>query len=480
MSEATGVNSLHSAVMRVMLISTYELGHQPIHLASPAGALLAAGHEVVCVDLSVEGLDPDDLAEVDALGFSVPMHTAMRLAVPIATRMRQLRPEMPMAFYGLYADVGKDRTLGTVVDAIFCGEYETSLVKWVSGLAVSVGRGVRIDLGRSEFTLPRRDLLPPLTEYARLEHNGVARLAGAVEASHGCRHRCRHCPIPAVYDGRLRIAGDELVLADIDHLVAMGAEHITFADADFLNAPAYSLGLLKTAHDRYPDLSFDITVKVEHIVKHRELWPELAESGILFVVSAFESVDDRTLGILDKGHAVADMVEAVRILRHAGIHIRPTWLPFLPWTTPSDITGIFRFLDRHDLASALDPVQLAIKVLVPEGSLLVDHPLMKTHLSHFDPDALTWVWDFVDPDSERLHKELDRIAAEASDCAEETRITVAAMRQVVAEISGIELAPLPVFGAEVPRLSESWFCCAEPTAGQATAVDMIGFGRKQE
>ncbi len=478
MSEATGINSLHSDLMHVMLISTYELGHQPIHLASPAAALFAAGHSVTCVDLSVEELDPGELEAIDAVGFSVPMHTAMRLAIPTARRIRELDPELPIAFYGLYADVGKDRTFGVVTDAIFCGEYEPDLVSWVSGLPVSIGREVHINLGRSDFRLPRRAGLPPLEEYARLEHQGVARLAAAVEASHGCRHRCRHCPIPAVYDGRLRVVGQDLVVGDIDQLVRLGAEHITFSDADFLNAPAYSMDVLRAAHQRHPMLTYDVTVKVEHILQHRGLWPEMAELGVLFVVSAFESVDDRTLQILDKGHSIDDMVEAIQVIRSAGIHIRPTWLPFLPWTTPADIAGIFGFLDEHDLGSALDPVQLAIKVLVPEGSLLVDNSVMKPYLSHFDGDALTWMWSFVHSDSERLHKELDRIAAEASDCAEESEVTLESMRAVVSQISGVVLGPQPSLEKDVPRLSESWFCCAEPTAGQAISVDSITLSRK--
>ncbi|MEX1037985.1 MAG: CUAEP/CCAEP-tail radical SAM protein [Acidimicrobiia bacterium] len=465
--------------MAVLLVSTYELGHQPIHLASPAAALKSAGVETVCLDLSVDDFDPSILDAVDAVAFSVPMHTAMRLAVGAATRVRELRPELPIAFYGLYADVGKERNLGAVTDVILCGEYESGLVDWATGVAPA-DQVVLINLGKSEFLLPDRSGLRGLESYARLEHNGIARLAGAVEASHGCRHRCRHCPIPAVYDGRLRVVGQDTVLGDIDQLVSMGAEHVTFADADFLNAPAYSMGLLRSAHATHPDLTFDVTVKVEHILDHRDLWPEMADLGVLFTVSAFESVDDRTLEILDKGHTVADMSEAVGVMRSSGVHLRPTWLPFLPWTTTADVAGIFEFLDREALAPAVDPVQMAIKVLIPEGSLLVDRPEMAPHLTHFDPEALTWRWKFESPEVERLHKELDRIAADASDCQQDTFTTLSAMREVVGSISGHDLGALDPFESALPRLSESWFCCAEPTVGQASAIGSIVIGRRPE
>lgn len=462
--------------MRILLVSTYELGHQPIHLASPAAALTRDGHDVVCIDLSVEDADFSVLDGVDAIAFSVPMHTAMRLAITTASSIREVRPAIPIAFYGLYADVGRERTLGTVTDAIFCGEYEPSLRSWVASLnGAEQSPLVQIHLGKSDFVVPKRDLLPGLGEYARLEYDGQTRLVGAVEASHGCRHRCRHCPIPAVYDGRLRVLGEDLVVADIAQLVAEGAEHITFADADFLNAPAYSLSVLRHSHQDFPDLTYDVTVKVEHIINHRDLWEEMASLGVLFVISAFESVDDRTLEILEKGHTVRDMTEAVEILRDAGIYSRPTWLPFLPWTKPGEIAELFQFLDTNDLAGAIDPVQLAIRVLIPEGSLLADHPAMKPHLRSFDPEALTWVWEFEDAGSALLQKELDRIAAEASDCKEDAGDTLSVMRSIVSDISGVHLGKQTPVGS-VPRLSESWFCCAEPTVGQATVVSGISFG----
>lgn len=407
------------------------------------------------------------------------MHTAMRLAVGAATRVRELKPDLPIAFYGLYADVGKERNLGTVTDVILCGEYEPGLVDWATR-SESVERPVLVSLGKSEFQVPDRSGLPGLDRYARLEHNGSARIAAAVEASHGCRHRCRHCPIPAVYDGRMRVVGQKTVLGDIDQVVSMGAEHITFSDPDFLNAPAYSMGLLRAAHSAHPELTFDVTVKVEHILEHRELWPHLADLGVLFVVSAFESVDDATLRILDKGHTVADMSEAVTVIRQAGIHLRPTWLPFLPWTTTDDVAGIFRFLASERLTASVDPVQMAIKVLVPEGSLLVDRPEMTPHLTHFDPEALTWRWNFESAEAERLQKELDRIAADASDCQQDSHTTLRSMWETVTSVTGRDLGELAAPDLPVPRLSESWFCCAEPTVGQASAIGPIVMGRRPE
>jgi len=446
--------------MRVLLVSTYELGRQPVHLASPAAALRRAGHDVRTVDVAVDDLADTDLDWADRIAISVPMHTATRLADSLVEAVGSHRPELPIALYGLYAGVG-----ASPVDTRLEGEYEPALLDWVSGEG---GVSVR-HLGRSEFMVPDRHGLPGIDRYARLEHAGSTVLAGAVEASHGCRHRCRHCPIPAVYDGRLRVVPGDEVLADIDNLVAAGAGHVTFGDADFLNAPAHSLAILERAHAAHPSLTFDATIKVEHILEHRGIWPHMAELNLLFVVSAFESVDESTLDVLDKGHTVLDMAEAVEITRSAGVRIRPTWLPFLPWTAPDDVADIFEFIDRHDLAGATDPVQMSIRLLVPAGSLLEDHPAMTPHLDEYDRPALSWKWDFAVPETAVLHKELQTIAANASDCGQETIATLNEMREVVSRFTGRELAPLGKVSA-APRLSESWFCCSEPTTSQTVSI----------
>lgn len=445
--------------MRLLLVSTYELGRQPVHLASPAAALRAAGHEVKTLDLAVEALDPSVVAWAERVAISVPMHTATRLADQVAADVRGMDPELPIAVYGLYAGVG-----AATVDVRLEGEYEPGLLAWVDGRS-----GDSRHLGRSDFVVPDRSGLAALEEYARLEHDGTSVLAGAVEASHGCRHRCRHCPIPVVYDGRIRVVPVDHVLADIDQLVEDGARHITFGDADFLNAPAHSVDILDRAHTAHPDITFDATIKVEHIIRHADLWPSLAGMNLLFVVSAFESVDEFTLEVLDKGHTVEDMSAAIDLTRAAGVHIRPTWLPFMPWTTTDDVADIFDFIDSHDLAGATDPVQLSIRLLMPRGSLLAERPELARHLRGYDREALTWRWEFAHPETEILHKELEAIAANASDCGQEAVDTLDEMRVAVARATGRDLPPLGTTPA-APRLTESWFCCAEPTGAQTLTI----------
>jgi radical SAM superfamily enzyme YgiQ (UPF0313 family) len=444
--------------MRVLLVSTYELGHQPLHVASPAAALRAAGHEVRCLDLSVEKWDADALEWPEAVGFSVPMHTAMRLAMRAAQALKRDRPELPVCFYGLYAPVSRDLTVGRLVDRVIAGEYEPALVAWVSGEA----GGTEIDLGRGQFAVPARDLLPPLERYAHLALGGEERLVGYVEASHGCVHMCRHCPVPTVYGGRIRVVGADTVLEDIARLVDMGARHITFGDPDFLNGRKHSLAVVEAMHERFPELTFDCTVKVEHVLEFPAVWPQFARSGCLFVVTALESVNDEILERLDKGHTARQAADAIALLREHGIEPRPSFMPFTPWTTADDVAELLDFVAAYDLVGNVDPVQYTIRLLLPEGSLLLDHTDMRPHLGAYDAERLSWTWTAADPRMDELQARLAALVEGATTVGEPAARTFERIRAEVLAAAGRE----PEAAGQIetgsvegrPRLTEPWFC----------------------
>jgi radical SAM superfamily enzyme YgiQ (UPF0313 family) len=449
--------------VRVLLVSTYELGRQPVHLAVPAAALRARGHDVRMIDLAVDDWDPTAVDDVDALAVSVTMHTAARLAADVAASARARRPGLRSLAFGLYAG----QTSG--FDATVSGEYLPSLVAWVEGGPIAAP----VVLTRAATPPPDRSGLPELDRYARLLVDGEARLAGAVEASRGCSSRCRHCPVPVVYDGRTRIVDLEAVLADVDALVEAGARHITFGDPDFLNAVHHSMRVVRALHERHPDITFDVTTKIELVLRHRDLWTEMAELGCLFVVTALECVDDDVLAILDKGHTRADASEAVGVLRAAGIDVRPSLLPFTPWTSLDGLVALIDFVATHDLAANVEPVHWTIRLLVPEGSLLLDGPELAPHLGRYDAAQLGYPWTAADPRVDELHARLapmvERLVAE-----EASPVTVfRAVATEVATAAGTETSDLDGLdeGSCRPRLSEAWFCCAEPTGSQ---LDRIG------
>jgi len=462
--------------MRLLLVSTYELGHQPLHLAAPAASLRAAGHEVRMLDTSVEAWAREPVEWAEAVAFSVPMHTAMRLALRAAAAVRAARPELPICLYGLYATVSRDLTLGPdgLADHAIAGEYEEGLIAWADALAGSLPRSTAhvaverdsetseavIDLGRRRrpAAVPAREGLPPLERYAHLALGGEERPVGYVEASHGCLHRCGHCPIPVVYDGRIRIVPEDVVLADIERLVAAGARHITFGDPDFLNGPQHSRRVVAAMHERWPELTFDCTVKVEHILRHRELWGEFEAAGCLFVVSAFETVDDETLDRLDKGHTTADAAAAVALLRSHGIEIRPSFMPFTPWTTLDEVADIVDFVAATDLVPNVDPVQYTIRLLVPEGSLLESTLAAEGRLGRYDTERLTWTWSSDDPAVDELHTRLGALVEGAQTAGEPIGRIYERVRAAVHSAAGRHSEPVSYGHEGRPRLTEPWFC----------------------
>jgi radical SAM superfamily enzyme YgiQ (UPF0313 family) len=468
--------------MRVLLLSTYELGHQPLGLARPAADLIAAGHEVRCLDLAVEHLDDSLTAWAGLVGISVPMHTATRLGARLAERVRAVNPDAHVTFYGLYASLHADVLVGSLGDSAIGGELEGPLVALADALERSHGGagpigpipGVRavshdggVFLGRQSFRLPRRDLLPPLERYAHVDLGTRRKVAGYVEASRGCAHRCLHCPITPVYGGRLRIVERDVVLEDVARLVRLGAEHITFGDPDFFNGVRHSLRIVEELHAAFPTVSYDVTIKVEHLLEHRRQLRALAETGCLFVVSAVEAVHDHVLTRLAKGHSAADVDEALRLTAEVGLPLRPTFVPFTPWLSLDQYLELLAFVRSRGLVWNVDPVQYAIRLLVPRGSSLYGTDALAAFVGAFDPETFSYAWAHPDPRMDTLQgvvaaavEEAVRAGAspEQTLSAAERLALAAAGRQVRSGGGSAEGAPTLPTAAFVPRLTESWFC----------------------
>jgi radical SAM superfamily enzyme YgiQ (UPF0313 family) len=453
-----------------LLISCYELGHQPLAAASPLGFLERAGFAPEALDIAVEKLDADKVARARFIGISVPMHTALRLGIRVAERIREINPTAVVCFYGLYAALNADYLLDHGADFCIGGECETPLLGLVEALeqgrppdvggVIQRGKAAGPFLQRLTFALPVRTSLPPLENYARLEHKGERRVAGYVEASRGCLHLCTHCPIPPVYGGRFFVVPQEVVLEDIRRQVAAGATHITFGDPDFLNGPGHAMKVVRTLHAEFPALTFDFTAKVEHILERRALFPELGASGCVFMISAVESLSETVLDILEKHHTRADVAEALQIVRDAGIAFRPTWVPFTPWTTLEDYLEIFEFLEEHELIDHVDPVQYSIRLLVPPGSYLLDRPAMKAHLGPLDQSSFSYRWTHPDPRMDRLQKEVGALVEKDTQAGVDPCETFYRIWRLAADGGSRppQAVALPLDRERAPRLSEPWFC----------------------
>ena len=436
--------------MKALLLSTYELGRQPFGLASPAAWLAAQGHEVVCADLSAESLDPEAVRDAQLIAFYLPMHTATRLAVNVIERVRRLNPEARLCCYGLYAPLNESYLRKLGVDAILGGEFEPGLLALADG---ATGQGPLVSLERLQFRTPLRSGLPPLSEYAHMRMNGTTKVAGYTEASRGCKYLCRHCPVVPIYQGKFRIVQQEIVLADIRQQVAAGAEHVTFGDPDFFNGPAHAMRIVEAMHREFPEISYDVTIKIEHLRKHRDLAPRLKETGCSFVTSAVESGDNAVLEKLEKGHTREDFIAVAREFRTIGLTLAPTFIPFTPWTTRESHRALLELLMELDLVEHIAPVQLALRLLITRGSRLLELDEIQRVITGFDEPALLYRWKHPDP-------AMDAMAAQALELA----ALKASRREVFRKMWDLVAdRPLPenfdlMPRATIPYMDEPWYC----------------------
>ena len=455
-------------MLRVLLLSTYEMGRQPFGLASPAAWLRAEGAQVWCLDLALEPLEKDGPArDADLVALYLPMHTATRIAAVVLPKLRRLNPPAHLCAYGLYAPLNAPLLRRLGVQTILGGEFEAGLARLARDLARNIPPAPQaendlVSRERLSFIAPDRSGLPELRRYARLvQPDGSRRVAGYTEASRGCKHLCRHCPVVPVYEGVFRIVPREVVLEDIRRQVAAGAQHITFGDPDFFNGIGHAVPLIEALHREHPQLTYDVTIKVEHLLQHAGLLPILRDTGCAFVTTAVESVDDRVLEILDKGHTRADFFRLARLFRETGLVLAPTFVAFTPWITLEGYEDLLRSIWELELADNVAPVQLAIRLLIPEGSRLLELPEARRIAGEFDEAALSYRWVHSDPRVDELQRAVERAVREytAAGCRRGD-IFREAWRLAREALDRRDLPPLPAAPARaaIPYLTEPWYC----------------------
>jgi len=459
--------------MKAVLLSTYELGRQPFGLASPAAWLRARGVEATCCDVSREPLSTDAIRAADLVAFFVPMHTATRLAVELIEPVRRLNPRAHLCFYGLYAPVNEAYLRQLGVGTILGGEFEEGLASLAERLKREAASGAQpparqaeplVSLERQTFLVPDRAGLLPLKQYAHvILPDGRHRVTGYTEASRGCKHLCRHCPIVPVYNGVFRIVSRDVVMEDIRRQVDAGAGHITFGDPDFFNGIGHSLAIVQELHQRFPNVSYDVTAKIEHLLKRSNHLRTLRETGCLFVTSAVESVDDAVLERLDKGHTRADFIAVVELCREAGLTLQPTFVPFTPWTTLEGYCDLLSVLAENNLVEHVAPIQLAIRLLIPAGSRLLELDEVRRMVGPFDEKGLAYPWRQADGRVEHLFREVEDLVRRGEKFHRTRPQIFSLIWQAAHHAAGLAESVEPpeqvlLSRAAIPYLNEPWYC----------------------
>jgi radical SAM superfamily enzyme YgiQ (UPF0313 family) len=445
--------------VRVILISTYELGRQPFGLASPAAWLRNAGLDVTCLDASRQSFDKD-YAFSDLVGFHLPMHTATRLAVPMIEWIRQLNPAVRICCYGLYAPLNASflRSLG--VQHILGPEFERDLVGLATGSPIKeTSESDRSTLPRLSFVTPDRTDLPELSRYATLQKGSLRKVVGYTEASRGCKHFCRHCPVVPVYNGQFRLVPTDVVIDDVRAQVGRGAEHITFGDPDFFNGIRHAMRVVQALSTEFKGLTYDVTIKIEHLLRYRELLPRLRETGCVLITSAVESFDDHVLAVLRKGHTRADVETALKVCRQERLSVAPTFVPFTPWTTMEGYCTFLEEIERLELIGQVSPIQLALRLLVPQGSPLADCSELQSFLQPFDTKRLVYPWRHPDQRVDRCSDEIGALVGQRTNTSRDALFSE--IWELAHDQAGCSHRTRTITSrgrAEVPYLNEPWYC----------------------
>ena len=440
--------------MKILLTSFYDLGKQPKIIAEIVDRYNSSEIEFDFVDFSVENQNID-LENYDVLGIYAPMHTATILSIEYIKD--KILPNKMFTF-GLYGSVLED--------------FNSSIrhIKDIESDELALFLEINDDHQFSlKNNIPNRQIFPDISNYAHLVDGSNNLIAGSVETTYGCKHSCTHCPVPISFNGTFKTYSLEKIISDVENQVNQGAKHISFNDPDFFNGPIHALKILESLNKKFPTITYDSTIKVEHIIKYKKYFKELSSLNMVFVISAFETTNDLVLSILEKNHTSNDLNTSIEISQDFGIDVRPTWMPFSPWTELNDLSNIVNLIEKYKLRETVDPIQLTIKLLIPKHSLIIKKPEINKYLGNYEKNSLSFKWKYENNDVEKLQSSLFDFILHNSELDEHKQYL--GMVNIIEKFTDTELLKNSTYDFKnVPKLSETWFCCAEPSKIQLDRI----------
>jgi radical SAM superfamily enzyme YgiQ (UPF0313 family) len=440
--------------LKILLLSFYDLGKQPKIISELYKKLDNGSNQIDVVDYSIEEKNLT-LDNYDVLGIYASMHTASVLAEQY---LRDRKLPNKLFVFGLYANVFSEMFSNFQSIHSFDSDELESLLE------------VQLNPNYSfKHSVPDRTILPSITDYSHIVDGSNNLIAGSVETTYGCKHECTHCPVPIEFKGMFKTFGTEKIITDVTNQVEEGAKHISFNDPDFFNGPKHALKILQLLNEKHPSITYDSTIKVEHILKYPDYFQELKNLNMLFVISAFETTNDHVLNILQKNHSFNDLNKAVELSLENKIDIRPTWMPFSPWTEQNDLISIIKLIENYKLRETVDPIQLTIKLLVPKNSLILKRPEMKEYLLDYDPSSFSYAWKYKFPNIDNIQNELFTYVLQHE--SENEYAQYLGLVDILESHTNETLLNSEKYSQRiVPKLSETWFCCAEPNKIQLDRI----------
>lgn len=327
----------------------YQFYYRGLSAALPVIAgLTPKGHEITIIDENIESIDLS--APYDIVGITSITQQATR-AYQIADAFRTRG--VPVVIGGIHATMLPEEAK-LHADSVVIGEAELT---WGDLLADAAAKRLkpfyrsdeRADL--SQAPLPRYDLIA-----------GKGYEVYWVQTTRGCPHDCEFCAASKVFGSQYRCKTASQVIAEIDHLRQhAGKFRLCFADDNFfIRRDVYEplMDYLKAAK-----ISWIAQTDVSLAEKDAVL-ATLADSGCVFVLIGFESLNESVLTGLDardwKRGKSARYGEYVRKIQSSGVGVHASFIFGIDGDDESSFDRVIDFVKENSVfavqAAALMPL----------------------------------------------------------------------------------------------------------------------------
>ena len=341
----------------------------PVFAGLFATYLRRKGRSAAILDAPAHGLSADEIADlavselrprlvvIVVYGFQPSASTQnMTAAGAVAAALKALDPSMPILMTGTHPAALPERTLREEAADFVCDrEGPVTILKTLEALdagADDFGGVPSLWWRRDGAIVPPRvpepllvdldaempgiawDLLP-MDRYRAHNWHSFAHIDrrapyAAVHTSLGCPYRCSFCCISAPFGkASYRTWRPETVMKEIDFLAErLGVVNLKFVDEMFVLNREHVLGLCDRLAARHYPINIWAYARVDTV--QDEFLDRLKAAGVNWLCLGIESASAHVRDGARKRYGNRDIVEVVRRIQNAGIHVIANYIFGLP------------------------------------------------------------------------------------------------------------------------------------------------------
>jgi radical SAM superfamily enzyme YgiQ (UPF0313 family) len=350
------------------------MGFPPIGIMCLSSVLKQAGHTCQMFDQS----NPDTPNEFiikaiadqkpDLIGLSFLSTTSYPYAKMTARAIRAAWPEAKIAFGGVFATLNalQVKEQCPYVDFVCRGDGEALIldllnnlenpgavvgVTWAKDGKIVHNPDRKLERAIEQWPFPDRESLRldfvesmPLDVPVVLSRDKFT----TMQTSRGCPWPCIFCDIPVFNEGKWRYRSAEHVVAEMKELQKQGYGAVYFVDDHFLLQPQRIEAICNGIIREGITIKWGVEGRVDSICQ--KLFPLMAKAHCRTIMFGIESGSQKILDRLKKDQTLAQIEEAVRNAKKAGIEIvHGFFVVGNPDETEADMQATFDFAARLPL-----------------------------------------------------------------------------------------------------------------------------------